>query len=82
MALEKPLEGLHIIVDAGNGAGGFFVVMCYTYLGLFPNHIPNPEDKTAMMSITQAVLDNKADLGIIFISQFAVAIPYQFPSMQ
>ena len=43
----------------------FFVVMCYTYLGLFPNHIPNPEDKTAMMSITQAVLDNKADLGII-----------------
>ncbi|CAD6220130.1 unnamed protein product [Miscanthus lutarioriparius] len=34
--------------------------------GLFPNHIPNPEDKTAMMSITQAVLDNKADLGIIF----------------
>uniref|UniRef100_A0A453K0J8 Alpha-D-phosphohexomutase alpha/beta/alpha domain-containing protein n=1 Tax=Aegilops tauschii subsp. strangulata TaxID=200361 RepID=A0A453K0J8_AEGTS len=22
---EKPLEGLHIVVDAGNGAGGFFV---------------------------------------------------------
>jgi len=21
---EKPLEGLHIVVDAGNGAGGFF----------------------------------------------------------
>ncbi|KAH1230397.1 Phosphomannomutase/phosphoglucomutase [Glycine max] len=34
--------------------------------GLFPNHIPNPEDKTAMKAITQAVLDNKADLGIIF----------------
>ncbi|KAG2381180.1 uncharacterized protein HKW66_Vig0254970 [Vigna angularis] len=33
---------------------------------LFPNHIPNPEDKTAMKAITQAVLDNKADLGIIF----------------
>ena len=31
-----------------------------------------------MMSITQAVLDNKADLGIIFVSQFAGAIPYQF----
>jgi len=30
LALEKPLEGLHIIVDAGNGAGGFFVVMCCT----------------------------------------------------
>jgi phosphomannomutase len=25
MVLEKPLEGLHIVVDAGNGAGGFFV---------------------------------------------------------
>ncbi|MCD9642051.1 hypothetical protein HAX54_028647 [Datura stramonium] len=34
--------------------------------GLFPNHIPNPEDKTAMKAITKAVLDNKADLGIIF----------------
>ena len=38
----------------------------------------NPEDKTTMMSITQAVLDNMADLGIIFVSQFVVAIPYQF----
>ena len=36
------------------------------YSGLFPNHIPNPEDKNAMKAITQAVLDNKADLGIIF----------------
>ncbi|KAB1219070.1 Phosphoglucomutase [Morella rubra] len=35
-------------------------------IGLFPNHIPNPEDKTAMQAITQAVLANKADLGIIF----------------
>lgn len=34
--------------------------------GLFPNHIPNPEDKTAMRAITEAVLHNKADLGIIF----------------
>jgi phosphomannomutase len=24
--LEKPLEGFHIVVDAGNGAGGFFAV--------------------------------------------------------
>ncbi|VAI28748.1 unnamed protein product [Triticum turgidum subsp. durum] len=47
---EKPLEGLHIVVDAGNGAGGFFV----------------DKDKAAMEAITQAVLNNKADLGIIF----------------
>ena len=24
--LERPLEGFHIVVDAGNGAGGFFAV--------------------------------------------------------
>ncbi|MGN1132099.1 MAG: phosphomannomutase/phosphoglucomutase, partial [Ruminococcus sp.] len=34
--------------------------------GMFPNHIPNPEDKTAMESISKAVLDSKADLGVIF----------------
>ncbi|KAL8538594.1 hypothetical protein ACS0TY_000565 [Phlomoides rotata] len=77
--IEKPLEGFHIIVDAGNGAGGFFAGKVLEPLGaitsgsqflqpdgLFPNHIPNPEDKEAMKAITQAVLDNKADLGIIF----------------
>ncbi|KAK8662295.1 hypothetical protein V6N13_091879 [Hibiscus sabdariffa] len=34
--------------------------------GMFPNHIPNPEDKAAMKAITEAVLSKKADLGIIF----------------
>ena len=28
---EKPLEGLHIIVDAGNGAGGFYAERCLKY---------------------------------------------------
>ncbi|XP_022747002.1 uncharacterized protein LOC111296799 isoform X3 [Durio zibethinus] len=77
--IEKPLDGFHIIVDAGNGAGGFFAAKVLEHLGaitagsqflepdgMFPNHIPNPEDKAAMKAITQAVLDNKADLGIIF----------------
>ncbi|XP_043706677.1 phosphoglucomutase-like isoform X2 [Telopea speciosissima] len=77
--IDKPLEGFHIVVDAGNGAGGFFAVSVLEPLGaittgsqflepdgLFPNHIPNPEDKAAMRAITQAVLNNKADLGIIF----------------
>ncbi|CAN6479352.1 unnamed protein product [Victoria cruziana] len=77
--VEKPLEGFHIIVDAGNGAGGFFAERVLEPLGavtsgsqflepngMFPNHIPNPEDKIAMKSVTQAVLQNKADLGIIF----------------
>ncbi|KAB2063534.1 hypothetical protein ERO13_A10G205400v2 [Gossypium hirsutum] len=77
--IEKPLEGFHIVVDAGNGAGGFFAAKVLEPLGaitsgsqflepdgMFPNHIPNPEDKAAMKAITQAVLDNKANLGIIF----------------
>ncbi|GMN51078.1 hypothetical protein TIFTF001_020235 [Ficus carica] len=77
--IEKPLEGFHIVVDAGNGAGGFFAAKVLEPLGavtsgsqflepdgMFPNHIPNPEDKTAMKAITKAVLNNKADLGIIF----------------
>lgn len=76
---EKPLSGYHIVVDAGNGVGGFYArdvlaplgadITGSRYLepdGMFPNHIPNPEDKTAMQSITDAVIESKADFGIIF----------------
>ena len=76
---DKPLKGFKIVVDAGNGAGGFYVDKVLRPLGVdtsgsqflepdghFPNHIPNPEDKTAIASIRQAVLDNHADFGIIF----------------
>lgn len=76
---EKPLEGFRIVVDAGNGAGGFYVDKVLKPLGAntdgsrfldpdgsFPNHIPNPEDKEAMASITEAVKETGADLGIIF----------------
>ncbi len=76
---DKPLEGFKIVVDAGNGAGGFYVDKVLKPLGAitdgsryldpdgsFPNHIPNPEDKTAMASITEAVLETQADFGIIF----------------
>ncbi|MBO4327394.1 MAG: phosphomannomutase/phosphoglucomutase [Clostridia bacterium] len=75
----RPLAGTHIIVDAGNGAGGFYAEKVLRPLGAdtsgsqflepdgsFPNHIPNPEDKNAMDSIQRAVLENKADFGIIF----------------
>ena len=76
---DRPLTGLKIVVDAGNGAGGFYVDKVLKPLGadtagsqflnpdgMFPNHIPNPENKEAMAAICQAVVDNKADFGIIF----------------
>ena len=76
---DKPLEGLKIVVDSGNGASGFFVDKILKPLGadttgsqflepdgMFPNHIPNPENKQAMEAIRNAVLNNKADLGLIF----------------
>ncbi len=76
---DKPLAGLKITVDAGNGSGGFFVERVLQKLGAdtggsqflepdgrFPHHIPNPEDKTAIESLKSAVLQHHADLGLIF----------------
>ncbi len=76
---DQPLKGMHIVVDAGNGAGGFFATRVLEPLGadtsgsryldpdgMFPNHIPNPENRQAMEAIRKAVLDSKADLGLIF----------------
>lgn len=76
---ELPLKGYKIVVDAGNGAGGFYATEVLERLGadisgsqflspdgMFPNHIPNPENKEAMESVCSAVIKNKADLGIIF----------------
>ena len=76
---NQPLKGKKILVDAGNGAGGFYVDLVLKPLGAdtagsqflepdgsFPNHIPNPENADAMKSVCEAVKQNKADFGIIF----------------
>ncbi|XP_030447770.1 uncharacterized protein LOC115670607 [Syzygium oleosum] len=76
---DTPLKGFHIIVNAGNGSGGFFTWDVLDKLGadtfgslhlnpdgMFPSHIPNPEDKTAMALTRAAVLDYSVDLGIVF----------------
>jgi phosphomannomutase len=75
---EKPLKGLQVAVDAGNGAGGFYADLMESmgastkgsqFLnpdGYFPNHIPNPENQDAMKSIQKAVLESGADVGVIF----------------
>lgn len=76
--IQKPLLGLHVVVDAGNGAGGFYAELLSDlgawvegsqFLnpdGHFPNHIPNPENEEAMASISAAVTRAGADLGVIF----------------
>jgi len=33
--------------------------------GWFPNHVPNPEDKTAMAAGVQAVQQSNSDLGVV-----------------
>lgn len=76
---DQPLAGFHIVVDAGNGAGGFYAGKVLQPLGAdisgscflepngyFPNHVPNPEDPQAMAAVCHAVQTVKADLGIIF----------------
>ncbi len=75
----RPLEGVKVVVDAGNGAGGFFVEKVLAPLGAdtagsvflepdgrFPNHIPNPENKAAMAACADATLKAGADMGICF----------------
>ena len=76
--VPKPLLGLHVVVDAGNGAGGFYAELLESlgawiegsqFLepdGYFPNHIPNPENADAMASLSAAVTRAGADLGVIF----------------
>ena len=76
---ELPLKGMKIVVDAGNGAGGFYSSRILAPLGAdvsgsqflepdgtFPNHQPNPENKEAMASISSKVLETGADFGLIF----------------
>ena len=76
---DKPLNSYKIVVDAGNGVGGFYAndvlaplgadVSASQFLdmdGMFPNHAPNPENKDAMKSICQATVNADADLGVIF----------------
>ncbi len=76
--VARPLSGLHVVVDAGNGAGGFYAHMLQRlgawvdgsqFLepdGMFPNHVPNPENEEAMAAVSAAVKRAKADLGVIF----------------
>lgn len=76
---ETPLDGLKISVDAGNGAGGFYAEKVLKPLGadvsgsrflepdgMFPNHIPNPENAYAMDCAKNMVVESRSDFGVIF----------------
>lgn len=75
----RPLEGMKIAVDAGNGGGGFYARRVLEPLGadisssqflepdgMFENHAPNPEDKAAMTAISLQVISSGSDFGLIF----------------
>ena len=64
---EKPLKDFKIVIDAGNGAAGFFADKVIKELGGnpegsqflnpdgdFPNHVPNPEAKEAIEKCSNA----------------------------
>ncbi len=76
---EKPLSGMKIMVDAGNGAGGFYASKVLEPLGAdvsssinlepdgsFPTYVPNPESSVMVESASNQVLKSGADFGIVF----------------
>ncbi|GHU71003.1 phosphoglucomutase [Clostridia bacterium] len=74
---EQPLQGLHIVIDASNGSGGFYAAWLESLGadisgsinlnpdGSFPAHAPNPEDESAIHLLSEATVTARADLGVI-----------------
>lgn len=72
------IRPLKVVVDAGNGMGGFTVpavldglplevVPLYFELdGTFPNHEANPLDPANLVDLQKAVVEHGADLGLAF----------------
>jgi phosphomannomutase len=74
----KDIRPLKIIVDAGNGMAGHtapaifarlnceVIPMYFELDGTFPNHEANPLDESTLRDLKQAMIDQKADLGLAF----------------
>ena len=70
----KPLLGIHVVVDAGGGAGGFYADFLAGLgadvegsLNLAPSgefEAADPERPGAMDALSRAVVENGADLGV------------------
>ena len=69
---------LKIVVDGGNGVGGYFAVPLFKRYGCrvtaincgpdgnFPNHFPDPTVEENLTQLIELVREQKADLGIAF----------------
>lgn len=74
----KAARKLKVVIDAGNGMGGFsvpkvfensnfeIVPMYFELDGTFPNHEANPIEPANLVDLQKRVLVEKADLGIAF----------------
>ena len=72
------IRPLKVVVDAGNGMGGFTVPTVFEGLpittiplyfeldGSFPNHEANPIDPKNLRDLQKAVRDHQADIGLAF----------------
>ncbi|MGY1838276.1 MULTISPECIES: phosphomannomutase/phosphoglucomutase [unclassified Modestobacter] len=72
------IRPLKVVVDAGNGMGGFTVPVVLTGLplevvpmyfeldGSFPNHEANPLDPANLVDLQAAVREHGADIGLAF----------------
>lgn len=74
----KLVRKLKVVIDAGNGMGGFsvpkvfdnsnieIVPMYFELDGTFPNHEANPIEPANLVDLQKRVVAEKADLGIAF----------------
>ena len=74
----RGIRPLIVVVDAGNGMGGFTVPAVLSGLpltihplyfeldGNFPNHEANPIDPENMRDLQRAVIEHQADIGLAF----------------
>jgi phosphomannomutase/phosphoglucomutase len=74
----KVRPGLRIVIDGGNGVGGFFALPLLERLGCrvtpiycdpdgrFPNHHPDPTIPENLRELTRLVLAEKAEAGIAY----------------
>ncbi|VEU38174.1 unnamed protein product [Pseudo-nitzschia multistriata] len=90
---EQPLQGLNIVLNAGNGSGGFFQKVLAD-LGAnvdgsinikpdpsFPRGVPNPENKSMIQDTIEACETAHADIGILLdtdADRFGMVAPRVF----